>query len=231
MIDMMKAKQSLRAAELQDGDIVCFQLAVDVKSPDLSKLPETDSKSISQLPIRPMTDSKSSSNGGALKSPTSMRSNNSIPQSFDHIDDARVFYDFLRHKRVIQVRPHPSRGLNPPEPYEPFVVTMSAKHNYDQVVAKIGGMINIAPTHLRLWTVNATTDNPKQPVRRGQAQTLNGLLNPPYGSFNNNNQKNDSLYFEVLDMSLQELDTKKAIRVIWLSEGITKEVWLARHSD
>ncbi len=34
MIESLKAKQSLKAAELQDGDIVCFQRAADRKSSD-----------------------------------------------------------------------------------------------------------------------------------------------------------------------------------------------------
>jgi ubiquitin carboxyl-terminal hydrolase 7 len=31
MIEPLKAKQSLKAAELQDGDIVCFQKSTDLK--------------------------------------------------------------------------------------------------------------------------------------------------------------------------------------------------------
>jgi ubiquitin carboxyl-terminal hydrolase 7 len=38
------------------------------------------------------------------------------------------------------------------------------------------------------------------------------------------NQRNDALFFEVLDMSLAELDTQKSIKLTLLSEGITKEV-------
>jgi hypothetical protein len=40
----------------------------------------------------------------------------------------------------------------------------------------------------------------------------------------NSTQRNDAFYFEVLEMSLAELDTKKSIKLTWLSEGITKEV-------
>ncbi|UZP44725.1 hypothetical protein NXS19_012537 [Fusarium pseudograminearum] len=39
----------------------------------------------------------------------------------------------------------------------------------------------------------------------------------------NSTQRNDAFYFEVLEMSLTELDTKKSIKVTLLSEGITKE--------
>ena len=37
-------------------------------------------------------------------------------------------------------------------------------------------------------------------------------------------QRIDAFFFEVLEMSLAELDTKKSIKVTWLSEGLTKEV-------
>jgi ubiquitin carboxyl-terminal hydrolase 7 len=40
----------------------------------------------------------------------------------------------------------------------------------------------------------------------------------------NPSQRGDAFYFEVLEMSLAELDTKKSIKLTWLSEGITKEV-------
>jgi ubiquitin carboxyl-terminal hydrolase 7 len=88
----------------------------------------------------------------------------------------------------------------------------------------VGEALNVDPTHLRFWTVNATNGNPKAAVKRGQSQNLQTILNPPYSTFSNNNQRADALYFEVLEISLSELDTKKNLRVIWLSEGTSKEV-------
>jgi ubiquitin carboxyl-terminal hydrolase 7 len=46
MIDAMKGKQTLKAAELQDGDIVCFQRISD------GKLSEIDKESVPILPHR-----------------------------------------------------------------------------------------------------------------------------------------------------------------------------------
>lgn len=37
MIENLKGKQTLKAAELQDGDIVCFQRMQEKKSPLLDK--------------------------------------------------------------------------------------------------------------------------------------------------------------------------------------------------
>ena len=38
MIEGLKAKQSLKAAELQDGDIVCFQRMVDRKQGEIKNI-------------------------------------------------------------------------------------------------------------------------------------------------------------------------------------------------
>jgi ubiquitin carboxyl-terminal hydrolase 7 len=101
---------------------------------------------------------------------------------------------------------------------------MSAKFTYDQVAAKIGEKLDIDPTHIRFHTVNASNSNPKTPVKRNLTQTLQTILTPPYSTFGNNNQRPDALFFEILEMSLSELDTKKNMKITWLSDGITKEV-------
>lgn len=117
--------------------------------------------------------------------------------------------------------PHP-RSTGPKR--DPFDVEMSAKFTYDQVAAKVGEKLGVNPTHLRFYTVNASTLNPKTPIKRNLSQNLQQILTPPYSTFGNNNQRADMLYFEILDMSLSELDTKKNLKVTWLSEGITKDV-------
>ncbi|KAH8654046.1 ubiquitin carboxyl-terminal hydrolase [Tricladium varicosporioides] len=203
MIEPMKGKQSLKAAELQDGDIVCFQ-----KVPD-GKGSESDRESVLHSRYK-------------HKSTKLSRSISSRTNYLDRIEDARQFYDFLVHKRTVKFHPHPTRTINP-EAYEVFELTLSAKHSYDQVCAKIGEKLGVDSTHIRLWTVNATSGHVKTTVKRGQSQTLQTILNPPYSTFSNNNQRSDALYFEVLEISLSELDTKKALRVLWLSEGLTKE--------
>ncbi|KAG9236553.1 ubiquitin carboxyl-terminal hydrolase-like protein [Amylocarpus encephaloides] len=190
MIEPLKGKQSLKVAELQDGDIVCFQKAID---------------------------GRGSSESSDVESLNSLSTSHS-----DRIESAPQFYDFLLHRRLVRFLAHPSRNANPDD-YEPFDLVLSSKQSYDQIAAKVGDKLGVAGSHLRFWTVNVTTNNPKSAVRRGLSQTLQVILNPPYSTFSNNSQRADSLYFEILDISLSELDTKKSLRVIWLSEGMTKE--------
>jgi ubiquitin carboxyl-terminal hydrolase 7 len=54
---------------------------------------------------------------------------------------------------------------------------------------------------------------------------LNNILFPgPYNYSASANQRNDALFYEVLDMSLKELEQRKPVKVTWLPEGLSKEV-------
>ena len=140
----------------------------------------------------------------------------------DRFEDAREYYDFLENKRTVRFHPHPTRCDQ--EQYTPFDLVLNSKINYDTLSDRVATHLNAPSTHLRFWTVNATNNNPKAPVRRGTNPTLRQILNPMGTSTLNTSLRGDAFYFEVLDMSLAEFDTKKSIKLTWLSEGLTKEV-------
>ncbi|KAK0635236.1 hypothetical protein B0T17DRAFT_586816 [Bombardia bombarda] len=188
MIEVLKAKQTLKAAELQDGDIVCFQR---------------------------MHERKSRIGLGEAKASEEPN------KSSDRFEDAREYYDFLLNKKTVKFHAHPQKS--DAEKFPAFEMVLNSKMSYDRLSEKIGERLGVEPTHLRFYTVNGSSGNPRTAVKRGQNQALHIILNPTgYGQLNMN-QRNDALYFEVLDMTLAELDTKKCIKVTVLSEGMTKE--------
>ncbi|KAK3939543.1 ubiquitin carboxyl-terminal hydrolase [Diplogelasinospora grovesii] len=188
MIEGLKAKQSLKAAELQDGDIICFQRMHERKS---------------RLGLG---DNRSSEEANKMA---------------DRYEDAREYYDFLINKKVVKFHAHPTKS--DPQRYPAFEMVLNSKISYDKLSEKVGERLQADGTHLRFYTVNASSGNPRAPVKRMPNSTLHTILNPTgYGQLNMN-QRNDALYFEVLDISLAELDTKKPIKITLLSEGITKE--------
>lgn len=148
--------------------------------------------------------------------------NDRIAKTSDRLEDAREYYDFLEHKRTVRFHAHPTRCDQ--NEYPAFELVLNSKINYDTLSERVGSHLSVPPTHIRLWTVNANTNNPKAPVRRGTNPSLRQILNPMGTNTLNSSQRNDAFYFEVLEMSLAELDTKKSIKLTWLSEGITKEV-------
>lgn len=177
MIEPMKPKSTLAIAEIQDGDIVCFQKV----------LSEKESLAVSQA-------------GGYT--------------------DAREFYDYLLNRKTVCFYPksvaEDEKGV--------FKLDLSRKMSYEQFSAKAGEILKVDPTHIRFSTVNATSGKVKASVKRNASQNLYQVLNPQFGTYGNNNQRDDALFYEILEMSLSELDTKKTLKLTWVTEGLSKEV-------
>ena len=177
MIEPMKPKATLQQAELQDGDIVCFQKILSEKQ--IAYVAQT---------------------GGYT--------------------DAKDFYDHLLNRMPIDFAPR----LGTKNEADSFRLALSRKMSYEQFSAKVGEYLKVDPTHLRFSTVNVTTGKIKGIVKRMGNQNLFNIMKPQFGQYGNNNQRDDMLYYEVLDMSLSELDTKKNLKVTWVTEGVSKEV-------
>lgn len=193
MIECLKGKQSLKAAELQDGDIICVQRKKDTGSQNfLEKRLSGDSRAADE-----------------------------ISRKTDNFEDAKEYYEFLVNRKTIKFNAHPSKCDANEHP--PFEMVLNSKMTYDQLVEKLGDRLGVPSTHLRLWTLHGSTGLPRTAVKRGPQQTVNTILSPTGFNQLNSAQRNDALYFEILDMSLAELDTKKNVKITWLSEGIVKE--------
>ena len=175
MIEPMKPKATLQHAEIQDGDIVCFQK-------------QLHEKQISAI----------ASTGGYT--------------------DAREFYDYLLNRKQVTFSPKFVTDGDK----DIFKLDLSKRMSYEQFSAKVGEHLKVDPTHIRFSTVNSTTGKAKGPVKRNITSTLHQILFPAF-AYGNSNQRDDALYYEILDMSLSELDTKKSLKVIYVSEGQSKD--------
>ena len=209
MIDPMNPKKTLKGAELQDGDIVCFQRAPERKA---------ESAAAADKPLQ-----QSYAHRDELLFQPGLTSHSTNKLS-DRFEDAKEYYDFLEHKRVVKFLPYPARS--DASDFDPFELVLNSKINYDTLSERVGAHLGVPATHIRFWTVNAATNNPKAPVRRGTNPSLRQILHPMGSSTFSSSQRNDAFYLEILEMSLAEFDTKKTIKVNWLSDGITTEVCL-----
>ena len=133
------------------------------------------------------------------------------------LSDAKQYYEFMANRITISIAP---RDKVEQDKYTEIM--LSKKMTYDQMSARVGERLAVDPTHLRFWTVNAQTGKPKSAVKR--SATLSHILYPQFSSYGYNSQRQDMLYYDILDQSLAEFETKKPLKLILLSEGITKEV-------
>ncbi len=143
----------------------------------------------------------------------------SVSQSGGY-SDAREFYDYLLNRIIIRFFPR----IPTDREEDTFQLALSRKMSYDQFSAKVGEHLKVDSTHIRFSTINATSNKPKSIVKRLPNQNLFQILSPQFGIYNSTNQRSDALFYEVLDMSVSEMDTKKILKVTWVSEGIQKEV-------
>ncbi|KAI9828435.1 MAG: hypothetical protein M1832_002863 [Thelocarpon impressellum] len=175
MIEPMKSNQTLNQAEIQDGDVVCFQKTLSDKE-------------------------------------------NEAIRAAGGYADARDFYDYLCNRLTVRFTPRWSQDREG----DSFELALSKKMLYDQFAAKVGERVRAPATHIRFFTVNATTGNAKTTVKPNPNTTLQHVLTPQY-TYGGASQLPNALFYEVLDLSLSELETKKNLKITWLSEGITKE--------
>jgi len=134
--------------------------------------------------------------------------------------DVREFYDNLLHKVKVKFAPKfDDQGKE-------FELELSKRMNYNMLAQKVAEFLgpDVDPTHLRFSPVNASTGRPKVPLRHTTSYNLGTLLSPGYNTYGASlNQRSDALYYEVLEVSMSELETRKNIKVTWLPEGLAKE--------
>ncbi|KAF1954244.1 cysteine proteinase [Byssothecium circinans] len=133
--------------------------------------------------------------------------------------DAKEFYDYLLNRININFDPRHGEETGLPS----FSLTLSKRMTYDQFSAKVGEHLKVAPTHLRFTTVT-TTGKPKMAIKYALQSTLNSILYPgPYNYAGSSMQRSDALFYEVLEMPLKELEQRRAVKITWLPEGLSKE--------
>jgi ubiquitin carboxyl-terminal hydrolase 7 len=133
--------------------------------------------------------------------------------------DPKQYYDYLLNRIPVSFRPMPAQ-----EGKESFTLSLSKKMTYEQFSAVVGEHLKVDPTHLRFATVHATNGKPKAFVKRNNPnQTLHTVLSATYSSYGYNTHRPDALFYEILETSLADFETKKNMKITWLAEGVVKE--------
>jgi ubiquitin carboxyl-terminal hydrolase 7 len=132
--------------------------------------------------------------------------------------EAKDFYDYLLNRITVEFVPKIGD-----EDVPSFSLPLSKKMNYTQFSAKVADHLGTEANHLRFTTVSAN-GKPKQAVKYNANLTLNSILFPGSYSYSTSTaQRPDALFYEVLDMSLTEMEQRKPVKITWLPEGLTKE--------
>jgi len=182
----------LKECELQSGDILVFQSHPPQPPP---ATPPTD---VEMTPVDGASPTAATAVRETAHEPLLL-----IPQFFEHVKNRVVVHV---HKLPPQQH-HGQVGVREKERAMP--IAMDKRWTYDQVTARLGAALNAAPEKLRLTMHNPYSDLPKpQPIKYRGVDTLQDMLT----SFQ---KSTDQLFYEVLDIPLQEYEAKKSLKVSW----------------
>lgn len=163
MVEQLKPRATFVQSEIQDGDVVCFQIELSEK--DAS---DYEMQSLYSNPIQ--------------------------------------FYDFLQNQVKLLLKP---RFEDVPYKTE-FELTLSKKMTYDMLASKVGERLQQDPLKLRFTAANGPNGTPKTVLKRTANQTVNEIIQTSYMQ-----GQASLLYYEMLDMSIVELETKRAVKIVW----------------
>lgn len=126
--------------------------------------------------------------------------------------DPPQYYDFLMNRiRITYV------SRKQPEDADATVTLwISKKDSYDTQADCLGAALQVPGTHLRLYTTN-TDGTPRSSIKRNSG-TVNQIFQSHYI-----NNYSPILAYDVLDISLAELETKRNIEVVFLRNGINSD--------
>ncbi|OQO13895.1 hypothetical protein B0A48_00770 [Cryoendolithus antarcticus] len=145
---------------------------------------------------------------------------------------AKEFYDFLINRVYVKFVPKATQNLSVRnDDDQAFSISLSRKDTYDTLATKVAEQLTLVsehavePSHLRFTTANVQSGKPRTIVKPQQGTTILSILFGAAGAGYSYQpaQQTDSLFYEVLEMSLKDLEQRKTVKIIWLPEGITKE--------
>ncbi|KAJ3261949.1 hypothetical protein HDU77_000537 [Chytriomyces hyalinus] len=138
--------------------------------------------------------------------------NEMTPADIETLEDKRtsnvVFYFEDYRNRLPVVFKHKNREKEVAMP--DLELVLSKKMTYDSVVAKLGSAIKWDANKIQLFSQSGTT---KQAIKRSPTITLQEMTNPGYYV---SNAGVTTLYFELLNIDLSVLETKRYLKVMYV---------------
>jgi ubiquitin carboxyl-terminal hydrolase 7 len=117
-------------------------------------------------------------------------------------------YDFFQNRVVVHFKPRFQEEGEKKKPE--FELTLSKKMTYEQMSTRVGEHLDYDAAKLR-FTSAGNNGQPKTPIRRNVAMNVAEMVQPSYAT-----TPQTLLYYELLDISLQELETKRNVKIIWM---------------
>ncbi|KAF0557253.1 putative ubiquitin-specific processing protease 21 [Gigaspora margarita] len=125
------------------------------------------------------------------------------------VHDIPSFYKSLSARIIVQFKPKFKDGRQQPE----FELALDKEYTYDIVASHVAAYLSTDPLKLRFTYAHITFGTPGSVIKRETNIKLASMFPKRYQSLP---ASANILYYEILDFSIVELETKKFLKILWI---------------
>ena len=196
LIEKMDVEQTFQQAEIQNGDIVCFQLRPNQDGSEESKV-ETDATLLKTIPEYFERLTKQ------LTVTFKQR-----PAEADEVSSDRD-----------DVQDPDAMETDPTSPKDEFTLTLCTDDTYDTVAGAVARRLKISDPLRILFSRSGFGNNGFQPIRRTPRTTLEDMANFVHVY----NRRQAYLYYEELSMSIVDMENTTVVPITYVGESLRDE--------
>ncbi|KAG0040633.1 hypothetical protein BGZ82_000591 [Podila clonocystis] len=126
-------------------------------------------------------------------------------------------YEYIFNRVVVEFKPKNEEDTA----LQTYSIELSRKSSYDQVASKLAEKLETDPLHIQFTAAPTPGGQPRMPIRRSTNLLLQDMISPGY-TYQGQPTPN-VIYYEKLDMSIVELESKRLIKVTWLGPTLKDE--------
>ncbi|KAF9582420.1 hypothetical protein BGW38_000230, partial [Lunasporangiospora selenospora] len=126
------------------------------------------------------------------------------------------YFEYIHNKIEIEFKPKNIEDTT----LETYTIELGKKNPYDMVAQKLAEKLDVDPLHIQFTMAGGINGLPKTPVKRSTNLFLQDMLS---SSYNQPGQTLNVLYYEKLDISIVELESKRLFKVTFLGSTLKDE--------
>ncbi|KAF9430947.1 hypothetical protein BGZ94_001693 [Podila epigama] len=123
-------------------------------------------------------------------------------------------YEYLFNRVIVEFKPKNEENSS----LKTYSIELSKKSTYDQVAAKLAEQLHVDPLHIQFTSAVALNG---APIRRSTNLLLQDMITSGY--MYQGAPPPNVVFYEKLDMSIVELESKRIVKVIWLGPTLKDE--------
>ncbi|KAF9986193.1 hypothetical protein BGZ65_008561 [Modicella reniformis] len=125
-------------------------------------------------------------------------------------------YEYIANQLIVDFKPKNDQDGS----LSSYTIELTKRSTYDQVAVALGTKLGTDPMHIQFTSASYPNGLPKHTIKRSTNMVLHEMLSSGH---NHPVVGPNILYYEVLGISIVELESKRLIKVTWLGSTLKDE--------